>query len=148
MRFSKRLILLKTLVVTYHSPKRRVRSIPKNLDEPTGDPDTAHLPPLRQHYIQDVKTRLPALEKELREAGASEEQLAREMHALRRQIGQEYKDLTPEPWKTQIYSRNMEKYGDPLGPSYQLLKDQGKTSAQIIEAAKRTGGGDMGWAKR
>lgn len=123
-----------------------MRRIPKNLNEPTGDPDTAHLPPLRQHYIQDVKTRLPALEKKLRASSATEEQIARAMHALRREIGEEYKDVTPESLRKTIYARNLEKYGDPLGPTYQWLKDQGKTDAQIIEAAKRTGGDDMGLA--
>lgn len=122
-----------------------MRAIPRNLDEPTGDPRTAHLPPLRQHYIKDVETRLPALEDELRAAGESEERIARAMHALRREIGEEYKNLTPEAERHKIYGRNIEKYGDPLGPSFQLLRDQGKTYAQIIESAKRVGGADFGW---
>ncbi|BBX46279.1 hypothetical protein GCM10009641_48650 [Mycobacterium cookii] len=121
-----------------------VRKIARNFDEPTGEPDTAHLPPLRQHYIKDVRTLLPALEERLRAEGASEEQIAREMNALRRRLGEEYKERTPKELRHIIFARNIEKYGDPLGPSFQQLRDQGKTYAQIIEGAKRPGGDDLG----
>jgi hypothetical protein len=122
---------------------RLVRGIARNFDEPTGEPDTAHLPPLRQHYIKDVRTLLPALEQRLRAEHAPEEQIAREMNALRRKLGEEYKERTPEELRNIIFRRNIEKYGDPLGPTFQQLRDQGKTYAQIIEGAKRTGGDDL-----
>ncbi len=77
------------------------------------------------------------------------EQIARALQAERRSIGQEYKDLTPEPMKSEIYGRNQEKYGDPLGPTYDYLKNEkGLTDQQIIEGAKRTGGGDLGLGKK
>ncbi len=113
-----------------------------------GDPATAHLPPLRQHYIQDVQQKVGSLVQELRQAGASDEQIARAANAERRAIGQEYKDATPEPMKSQIYGRNEEKYGDPLGPTYDYLKAQGKTDQQIIDASQRTGGGDLGLGQK
>ncbi|MGA7133398.1 MAG: hypothetical protein WBZ15_13840 [Mycobacterium sp.] len=124
--------------------KGLVMEIDSNLDEPTGEPDTAHLPPLRQHYIREVRTRLPALEEMLRAQGASDERIAREMHAFRRALGEEYKKVTPEAELHKIFGRNIEMYGDPLGPSFQWLRDQGKTYAQIIEGAKRPGGADLG----
>jgi hypothetical protein len=40
--------------------------------------------------------------------------------------------------------RNIEKYGDPLGPSIDQLRKSGKTWEQIIESATRPGGGDLG----
>lgn len=120
----------------------------KDLTKPTGDPATAHLPPLRQHYIQDVQQKVGSLVQELRQAGASDEQIARAANAERRAIGQEYKDATPEPMKSQIYGRNEEKYGDPLGPTYDYLKAQGKTDQQIIDASQRTGGGDLGLGQK
>ena len=121
----------------------------RDLTKPTGDPATAHLPPLRQHYIKDVEDNLGSLERELRSQGASDEQIARALQAERRSIGQEYKDLTPEPMKSDIYGRNQERYGDPLGPTYDYLKNvKGLTDQQIIEGAKRTGGGDLGLGKK
>lgn len=121
----------------------------RDLTEPTGDPATAHLPPLRQHYIKDVEDNLGSLEQELRSQGATDEQIARALQAERRSIGQEYKDLTPEPMKSEIYGRNQERYGDPLGPTYDYLKNEkGLTDQQIIDGAKRTGGGDLGLGKK
>lgn len=81
----------------------------------------------------------------MRMGGARSDEIARALHAERRAIGQRYKDLTPQPLRDQIYSRNLEKYGDPLGPSIDYLRRAGKSWDDIIESAKRTGGQDLGF---
>ncbi len=63
----------------------------------------------------------------------------------RRAIGEEFKALTPVDKLTEIYQRNMNKYGDKLGPTIDWLRSQGKSWEQIIESAGRTGGKDLGF---
>jgi len=81
----------------------------------------------------------------MRAAGSSPETIARTLHAERRALGVRYKDMTPEQLRQQIYQRNMEKYGDPLGPSVEWLRARGKSWEDIIESASRTGGTDLGF---
>jgi hypothetical protein len=45
----------------------------------------------------------------------------------------------------EIHARNLRRYGDPLGPSIEWLRAQGKTWEQIIESATRTDGRDLGF---
>ncbi|MEU6642710.1 hypothetical protein ABZ863_09170 [Saccharomonospora sp. NPDC046836] len=79
--------------------------------------------------------------------GLSEEFVARKLHAERRSIGVKYKDLTPQYMLDKIYPRNIEKYGDPLGPSVDYLRERGKSWLDIIESASRSGGRDLGLGK-
>jgi hypothetical protein len=51
--------------------------------------------------------------------------------------------MTPSDLREQIYARNLEKYGDPLGPSIEWLVEHGKTWEDIIESATRPGGKDI-----
>lgn len=78
-------------------------------------------------------------------AGANPEFIAREVWADRRALGIEYKGQTPQEVLDQITARNISKYGDALGPSIDWLRAQGKTWQQIIEAATRPGGQDLGF---
>lgn len=79
--------------------------------------------------------------------GLPEEFVARTLHVDRREIGVKYKDLTPQPKLSEIYWRNIQKYGDPLGPSIEYLRDKGKSWQDIIDSASRTGGQDLGLGK-
>lgn len=88
---------------------------------------------------------LDELAESMRGAGVSLEDIARAMHAQRRSVGELFKDLTPEPLQTQIFDRNIRRYGDPPGPSVDWLRAQGKTWEEIIEGATRTGGQDLGF---
>jgi hypothetical protein len=102
------------------------------------------LPPLRQAYVDDVASisdNVAAWEK----AGADPEFIAREAWADRRALGIQYKGLTPPDMLEQISARNIARYGDPLGPSIDWLRAQGKTWQQIIESATRSGGRDLGF---
>lgn len=80
----------------------------------------------------------------MQKSGESPETIARTLHAERRAIRVKYKDLTPKELRDKIYERNIERYGDPLGPSVDRLVAQGKTWEDIIESASRTGGRDLG----
>ncbi len=108
---------------------------------------TEPLPKLREEYIERVEA-LGARRDTMRAAGESPETIARTLHAERRSLGVEYKELTPEPLRSEIYKRNIEKYGDPLGPSIDWLRARGKSWENIIESATRPGGADLGLGKR
>lgn len=100
-------------------------------------------PPLRQAYIDEVNS-LNSRVKEMIKNGSSKEEIAREMSQARRDIGVKYKDLTPPDMLEKIYQRNLDKYGDKLGPSVDWLRGRGKDWDAIIESATRTGGKDLG----
>jgi hypothetical protein len=65
--------------------------------------------------------------------------MARAMHAARRQLCHVFKEQTPEPLRSRIFERTRAVYGDPLGPSVELLRLQGKSWEHIIESASRPG---------
>lgn len=110
--------------------------------------DTAHLPELRQGYVREVRG-LGELEQILRAEGKSPAQIARLLHAERRELGARYKSQTPAEFLEQIYGRNIREYGDPLGPSYEYLSYlRGKTDPEIIASAQRPGGADLGLGAR
>jgi len=67
------------------------------------------------------------------------EAIARAMHAERRQLCQVFKEQTPEPQRTRIFERTRAVYDDPLGPSVEFLRLQGKSWEDIIESASRPG---------
>jgi RHS repeat-associated protein len=102
------------------------------------------LPPLRQAYVEAVSELKPMADS-LRAAGADTEAIARALHAERRAIGEQFKALTPADKLAEIYQRNLQKYGDKLGPTVDWLRAQGKSWDQVIESATRTGGKDLGF---
>jgi hypothetical protein len=63
--------------------------------------------------------------------------LAEDANQARRQLGVEYKNLTPKPLRDFIYEVNQSRYGDPLGPDVDYLVDQGHTYTDIIQSAAR-----------
>jgi len=63
----------------------------------------------------------------------------------RRALGETFKDLTPADELARIHQRNLDKYGDKLGPSIDYLREQGKSWDDIIESAARPGGKDLGY---
>lgn len=81
----------------------------------------------------------------MREAGMDSEAIARSLHAERRALGVQFKDLTPAAKLEEIAARNLERYGDKLGPTIDWLRASNKTWEQIIESATRPGGKDLGF---
>ncbi|TGD98061.1 cell wall-binding protein [Methylobacterium nonmethylotrophicum] len=75
----------------------------------------------------------------MRRAGLPAEAIARAVHAERRRLSAHFKALTPEPVRTRIVERTVRVYGNPHGPSIDLLRGQGKSWEAIIESATRPG---------
>jgi hypothetical protein len=93
---------------------------------------------VRQAYVNEVRG-LNNLEQTLKAEGKSAEEIARTLHQARRDLGVQYKDMTSPEMLEQIYDRNLNKYGDKLGPTIDYLRSKGKTWEQIIESAKTPG---------
>ena len=90
---------------------------------------------LRLAYEEKVRA-LKTLPQKLRAEGRSEEQIAREMHTLRRELGRQFKEAAPPLFRAYIYAATAAIYGDPLGPTYEMLREK-KSCRQIIESATR-----------
>ena len=75
----------------------------------------------------------------LRRQGVDAETIARTLHAERRALSTRFKDITPEPLRTVIHDRTVAVYGDPLGPTIEFLRAQGKSWNEIIDGATRHG---------
>lgn len=91
--------------------------------------------PLRLTYEAEVRA-LSSMPDQLRADGYSEEQIARVMHNRRRELGRQFKQAAPPLFREYIYAATAAKYGDPLGPTFEMLREK-KTYAQIIESASR-----------
>ena len=91
--------------------------------------------PLRLEYESKLRE-LRSLPEKLKAESLSEEQVARAMHERRRELGQQYKEAAPPLLREYIYETTAAKYGDPLGPTYETLREK-KTCRQIIESASR-----------
>ena len=91
--------------------------------------------PLRLEYETKVHE-LAVLRDQLLDDGHSVEETAKLLHERRRQLGHEYKKAAPPLFCEYIYDMTEKKYGDPLGPSYEVLRKR-KTPEQIMESASR-----------
>ncbi len=91
--------------------------------------------PLRLEYETKVHA-LAALAQAMRAQGCGEAELARTLQEKRRALGAEYKRAAPPLLREYIYSATAQKYGDPLGPTYEALRER-KTDREIIESAAR-----------
>jgi RHS repeat-associated protein len=103
----------------------------------------AQVAQMRREYVVAVRA-LAEKVTSMREAGYDAEIIARVLHRDRRVLGQWYKSVTPPDFLKTILQRNLEKYGDELGPTIEWLRAQGKTWEEIIESASRAGGADLG----
>lgn len=98
---------------------------------------------LRAAYVNDVHN-LKIMEKVLKMEKKSTCYIAEKISEKRRIIGYKYKNYTPIFFRDFIYYRNMKKYHDPLGPTFQYLEQSGKSCEQIIRSAKNPDGEDLG----
>ncbi|MBP9791618.1 MAG: hypothetical protein KBC27_00175 [Rickettsiales bacterium] len=99
----------------------------------------SHLPQLRQEYIKEVRGLTEVVDK-LRNQGKTPEEIARIVSNMRRDLGIKYKDMTPPELRDIYYKANIKEYGDPLGPTVEHLRSEGKTWEEIIASACREGG--------
>jgi hypothetical protein len=79
----------------------------------------------------------------LRAEGKSWEETARAVHAMRRKLVTEFRAFTPKEYVDIIKARNLEKYGDELGPTIEWLRGQGKSWEEIAEWACTPGAEDI-----
>ena len=79
--------------------------------------------PLRLEYENKVHD-LRSVPEKLKVEGFSEEQIARAMHDKRRELGRQYKEAAPPLFREYIYEATAAKYGDPLGPTYEMLREK------------------------
>ena len=98
--------------------------------------------PQRRAYEAEVAA-LKSRAEELRREGRPEEKIARILYEERRAIGTKYKNMASEPMRRRIYDINAQRYGDPLGPSFESLvrkhSQNGRTDwGAIIDGASRT----------
>ena len=128
------------------TPQQRPQ--PKKVAPPVETPPEtdAQKPALRLEYEAAVRALGDKVPK-MRAEGKSDEEIARALHGERRALGVKYKGLTPPAKLEEIYQRNLEKYGDKLGPTIEYLRDKGKTWEQIIDSATRPGGKDLKFGK-
>jgi RHS repeat-associated protein len=91
---------------------------------------------IRENYTSAVN-KLKSLGELMLKSGVNERNVAKTMNNARRAIGEMFKDITPADLRGFIYKFNEKRYGDKLGPTYEFLKKQGKTDAQIIEGSSR-----------
>lgn len=106
-------------------------------------PRSTEIIALRRQYVEEVQM-LAGKAEVMRLAGSSQEEIARALHAERRDLGVKYKNLTPSKQLAEIYVRNEKKYGDKLGPTVEWLRERGKSWEDIIASASRAGGKDLG----
>lgn len=79
-------------------------------------------------------------------SGETLENIAKNAHSMRRNIGEKYKAMTPPNLRKEIYGRNIIEYKDELGPSFEDLVSNSigsgstlpKTYGNIIDSATRT----------
>nr|WP_245947936.1 DUF637 domain-containing protein [Halomonas montanilacus] len=124
----------------------------KNLTTPTRpawdntvsgvDGDFGYLPTLRQGYVREVYDLQQSVDA-FRATGADLEDVARYAYSARSELKVKYREYTPPEVLETINARNLQRYGDEVGPTFDYLVDKGKTSDQIIESATRAGGGDL-----
>lgn len=91
--------------------------------------------PLRLEYEEKVLN-LKDLEKELRKQGLPEKEIAYTLHNKRKELGKIFKEAAPPLLQEYIYVATANKYGDPLGPTFEQLAER-KTYAEIIESSSR-----------
>ncbi|MDH1551417.1 MULTISPECIES: DUF6861 domain-containing protein [Pseudomonas] len=107
-----------------------------------ADGDFGNLPALRQLYVRevfDLQQRVAAM----RGSTESLEAIAKFAYSSRTKIKLKYREFTPPDLLKTIDERNIGKYGDKLGPTFEWLVEKGKSFEQIIESATRSGGGDL-----
>lgn len=89
---------------------------------------------LRQRYTDSVRG-LKEVGEDLLRQGLPKEDVARRLHETRRQLGVQFKEMTPPELLEYIHKFNTYRYGDKLGPTFESLISKGKTFDQIIESA-------------
>ncbi|MFV8637795.1 hemagglutinin [Ralstonia pseudosolanacearum] len=84
----------------------------------------------------------------MRATGMSEENVARWAVDQRNNLKTTYRSISPPDFVEAVEARNLEKYGNKLGPSADQLRQKGLSWTEIANSAARTGGQDLGFGKQ
>jgi hypothetical protein len=101
-------------------------------------------PVVRQQYESEVLA-LTDLASSLRNMGKSSEEVARLVYAERNLLKVKYRDLTPPDLLRKFEQDQIQRWGNPFGPTIEQLRAKGMTWEEIIESAARPGGGRYGF---
>ena len=89
---------------------------------------------IRNGYNNEVR-KIRWISKVLEASGKSLEEVARGCHALRRAIGEHYKNMTPELIRKDVYARNLRKYKDELGPTFDAAVEKSLKKGHNLDEA-------------
>lgn len=90
-----------------------------------ADGDFGYLPRVRQNYVKDVYDLQGAVDK-MRAGGASAEEVAKYAYGARNELKVKYREYTPPDMLDVIDARNLERYGNKIGPAFDDLVKKGK----------------------
>ncbi|MFC7348970.1 hypothetical protein ACFQO9_19810 [Chryseobacterium zhengzhouense] len=90
--------------------------------------------PLREQYMEAVN-KLKDEKSRLISEGKTKEEIARSLHQQRRDLGEKFKDATPDDLREWIYKFNEIKYEDKLGPKFNDLLIKSKAKGMTEEQA-------------
>lgn len=118
-----------------YTPKEGTQFHPSKWGVDWTDPDaTASATAKRIEYHEGLEEKQTWISAQ-RDAGVPDEDIARQINAAR---NADRLSFYSEEELPTVYARNLEKYGDQMGPSYDYMIESGKTPQQIIESATRT----------
>ncbi|MCI1305135.1 MAG: hypothetical protein LKG40_02785 [Lachnospiraceae bacterium] len=92
--------------------------------------------PFRRDYVEKI-SRLEDRAKELEETGLSDEEIAHAVYDERRELAKDYRESEPPLIREYTNYKSNQKYGDPIGPSYEQLYEKKHSYRKIIEGAWR-----------
>jgi RHS repeat-associated protein len=91
---------------------------------------------IRVQYMNRV-SKLRNIAAKMKSNGKSAEEIAKVLNRKRRALGRLFKNATDAETQHAAFARNMQKYGDKWGPTWQYLRGQGKSWEEIAESAAK-----------
>ena len=94
-------------------------------------------------YINKVAALKQVAERDLA-AGQKEEDVARKVDQMRRELNSKYYETVPPDLLEKIHAKNLEKYGNKTGPSIEYFLIKGRSWKEIIDSASKVSSKDLG----
>lgn len=102
---------------------------------------------LRMEYVNEVQS-ISSHTQRMLSQGKTEEEVAVWAINERNELKVKYRGDTPPEKLREIELRNIEKYGNALGPTAHYLRQKGKTWKEIIDSASKADGSDLDFAPK
>lgn len=94
-------------------------------------------------YVKKVAALKQVAEQDLA-AGKKEEDVARKVDQMRRELNSKYYATVPAGLREKIHAKNLEKYGNQTGPSFEYFLAKGRSWKEIIDSASKVSSKDLG----